>query len=416
MFDLDRFREVFETMRRNMLRTVLTAVGVFWGVFLLIIMFGMGNGLEAGAKQGMRGLATNSLYIWGQRTSVPFRGMQPGRYVKLTLDDAAALRQVPGVAVVAPRVGLGGRRSSQAISRGDKSASGEVMGDVPDYLHVQPMEIDGRFINELDMDQRRKVAVIGERVQELLFKEDEQPIGQSITVAGTDFMVVGVFKTTQTGDQGARESSRVYVPLTTFQRALTNSPYIHYLSVLSRPDVPASEVQDALVAALKKRHGASPDDRQAIGSFNADAEYQKIMNLFLAIRILIFMVGGATLVAGLVGVSNIMMVSVRERTREIGIRKAIGATPRAVIGQIVTEGVALASAAGYLGLVSGVALLELIGSFIDGGGKTMFAPPFVSLNTAVVAALAVALGGGMAGLFPALNAARIRTVTALRDE
>jgi putative ABC transport system permease protein len=419
MFDLDRFREVLDTLRRNAVRTLLTAVGVFWGVFMLIVMVGMGNGLESGTKKGMRGLATNSLYIWGQRTSVPYAGLQPGRRVKLTIEDAEAMAGVPGVAVVAPRVALGGRRATQGVKRGDKEAMATVMGDTPQYRIVKPMEIEGRFINPFDMDQRRKVAVIGTRVRELLFEKGEEPIGESITVAGVDFMVVGVFETAQTGDAGARDAATVYVPLTTFQKALTNKRWLNYISVLSEPGTRASVVQETLTGMLRKRHKASPSDKQAIGSFNADAEYQKIVNLFDAIAWLILIVASATLMAGLVGVSNIMMVSVRERTREIGIRKAIGATPAAVVGQIVMEAVALASVAGYVALVAGVALLELVGYAISSGGEkaaTMIAPPTVNLTTALIAAAAVAFGGALAGLFPALHAARIHTVTALRAD
>jgi putative ABC transport system permease protein len=418
MIDLDRFQEIGQTMRRNLLRTILTAVGVFWGVFLLVIMVGFGNGLEAGTRKAMSGLATNSLYIWGGRTSMPYRGQAPGRFVRLTLDDAEALAQLDGVRVVAPRVSLGGRRSTQPVTRGKKSDSFTVMGDTPQYLIVEPMKIEGRFINHRDMVKRRKVVVIGERVREMLFSPKEDPIGESITVQGVDFTVVGVFATEQVGERGTRHASTIYCPLTTFQKALSNSPYIHYISVLSDKGVRAGLIEPQLVDRLKSRHRAAPDDDEAVGSFNADAEFQKIMSLFKGIGLLIVLVAGATLIAGLVGVSNIMMVSVRERTREIGIRKAMGATPATVLGQVVLEAVVLSSAAGYLALVTGVALLELVGGAMQSGSgsSNMMAPPFVSLDTAIIAAFAVAIGGGIAGLFPALHAARINVVTALRDE
>jgi putative ABC transport system permease protein len=386
---------------------------------LLIVMVGFGNGLEDGTRQGMSGLATNSLYIWGQRTSVPYLGQSPGRFVRLTIDDADALARHEGVDVVAPRVSLGGRGGANAVSRGTKSDSFEVMGDVPEYLRLEPMDIDGRFVNRLDMRERRKVAIIGSRVAEVLFAKGEDPMGQSIRIKGVEFTVVGTFESRQMGERGARHAATIYIPLTTFQKALSASPYINYLSVLSDSNVPAGSIEKQLVDVLRKRHRVSPLDKEAVGSFNADAEIRKILGLFQGISLLIWIVAGATLVAGLVGVSNIMMVSVRERTREIGIRKAIGATPGAVIGQVVLEAVALASVAGYLGLVTGVALLELVGAVMTAGPKadrTMFAPPTVTLATALVAALAVAVGGGLAGLFPALHAARIRTVTALKDE
>jgi putative ABC transport system permease protein len=417
MLDLDRFREVLSTLRRNALRTTLTAVGVFWGVLMLIVMLGMGNGLERGAKNNMGGLATNSLYIWGDRTSMPHMGLTPGRFIKLTMDDAEALRGLRGVRVVAPRVSFRGRGGTDPVSRGEKSVNAIVMGDTPDYLEVEPMKIRGRFINRLDMKERRKVVVIGSRVAELLFGRGQDPIGQTITISTTDFMVVGVFKTTATGDRGERHEKTVYVPLTTFSKTLSNSPYVHYLAVLSHDDVRAGDIEPDLTKVLRKRHRAAPDDALAVGSFNADAEYQKIVNLFLGISILIYLVGGATLLAGLVGVSNIMMVSVRERTREIGIRKAIGATPATVIGQIVLEAATLASVAGYLGLLAGVAILELVAKVVESGDQMgMFAAPSVSFRTALAASIAIAFGGAMAGLFPALHAAGIRTVSALRDE
>lgn len=403
-------------MRRNAVRTFLTAVGVFWGVFLLILMVGFGNGLEAGTRRSMSGLATNSLYLWGQRTSVPFEGRAPGRVLKLTFDDAEALRKVPGVAMVAPRATLGGRRSAQPVVRGQKSGSFRISGDTPAYLALEPMAIEGRFINPLDMKERRKVAVIGSRVVEVLFDPGQDPIGETITVQGVDFLVVGTFSSFQAGERGASHAETIYLPLTTLQKALTGNLYVDYMAVLSEPSVRAGAIEDDLARIIGKRHQVAPNDKQAVGSFNADEQFQKIVGLFRGINLLIAIVAGATLVAGLVGVSNIMMVSVRERTREIGIRKAIGATPRTVIVQVVSEAVFLASAAGYLGLVAGVGLLELVGPLLGGSGSTMFAPPSVSLQTALVAAVAVALGGGLAGLFPALHAARIRCVDALRDE
>jgi putative ABC transport system permease protein len=416
MIDLDRFQEIASTMRRNALRTFLTAVGVFWGVFLLILMVGFGNGLERGTQRSMSGLATNSLYLWGQRTSVPFQGRAPGRSLKLTLDDAEALRTHPGVALVAPRANLGGRRAAQPVVRGKKTGNFRITGDTPAYLTLEPMDIRGRFINPLDMKERRKVAVIGSRVIEVLFEPDENPIGETITVQGIDFLVVGTFETFQAGERGASHAETIYLPLTTFQKALTGKPYVDYMAILSEPEVRAGAIEQDLARVIGKRHQVAPNDKQAVGSFNADEQFQKIVNLFRGINLLIVIVAGATLLAGLVGVSNIMMVSVRERTREIGIRKAIGATPRTVIAQVVSEAVVLASVAGYLGLVAGVGLLELVAPLVSSSESTMFAPPSVSLQTALVAAVAVALGGGLAGLFPALHAARIRTVEALRDE
>lgn len=418
MWGLEHFGEVLGTLRRHILRTSLTAVGVFWGVFLLVLMVGFGNGLETGMRKGMSGWATNSMFVWGERTSTAHKGMGPGRYVRLTLDDAAALRRVPGVSLVAPRVQLGGHRGNGSVTRGEKSGEFTVMGDEPDIRLVQPMDIQGRFLNHLDVERRRKVVVIGPLVQQALFADHEEPIGESITIGSIDFMVVGTFKSRQTGDSRERHEVTVYMPLSTFQKVVQVSPYIHYMAVLTDPGVRVRNLEDTVKRVLKKRHDVAPDDPAALGSFDLDKMFQQMEGLFSGISFLVWFVAVATLLAGLVGVSNIMMVSVRERTREIGIRKAIGATPSRVMAQIVSEAVVLASIAGFLGMVSAVGLLELIGFAMqsdDGSSVDMFAAPQVTLSTALFAAVAVAIGGGFAGLFPALNAARIRTVLALRD-
>ncbi|MEM1034256.1 MAG: ABC transporter permease [Myxococcota bacterium] len=420
-FDLDAWMEIGSTLRRNALRTTLTAVGVFWGVFLLIVMVGFGNGLEVGIQKNIGRMTTNSLFLWGQRTSAPFRGQVPGRPIYLTLEDAQALADIDGVELIAPRINLGNRRSTHPVTRGDRLGSFEIYGDTPDWNRIYPVDITGRFINPLDMAERRKVAVIGARVVALLFGPEEDPIGAAINIEGSDYTVVGTFETDATGDTGERDAQMIHVPLSTFQKTLSENRFVDYFAVLSRDDTPAGTVEARALEQLRERHRIAPSDKQALGSFNADAEVRKVVALFTGISVLILIVGGATLVAGLVGVSNIMMVSVRERTREIGIRKAIGATPRTVVTQVVAEAVVLASAAGYLGLVVGVGVLEGVGVLMAQaapaapGEASMFAPPFVRLQTALIAAGAVALGGGLAGWFPALHAARIRTVTALRD-
>lgn len=414
----DHFREVFSTLRRNVLRTTLTAIGVFWGVFLLVMMVGFGNGLETGTVQSMSGWATNSMFVWGDRTTVAFDGLSPGRQVRLNLEDADALRRVEGVGVVSPRARLSGRRGTTTATRAGKTVEVHVMGDDPAFQNVKPMTVDGRFLNQLDMNRRRKVAVIGSHVREALFP-GEDPIGQSLTVRGLEFSIVGVSHSKQKGDESKRDDATVYTPLTTFQQALRPSADIDYLVLLSSPGSSVTEFADEIRRVLRSRHRVAPSDEGAIGNYDAEKDFRKMEDLFAGISALVWVVAAATLAAGLVGVSNIMMVSVRERTQEIGVRKAIGATPRRVMAQIVTEAVVLASAAGYAGLVLGVGLLEIIGALVSDATATessLFAAPQVTLGTALAAALAVSIGGGIAGLFPALGAARIRTVNALRDE
>ena len=422
MFDLDNWIEIWSTLRRNALRTALTAVGVFWGVLMLIVMVGFGNGLQGGVQKDMAGLTTNSLYVWGERTALPFDGLSPGRYILLTRADALALEHaIPQIDAVAPRVSLGGRGGGDTVTRGDRSGTFNVSGDVPSYIRIQPENVVfGRFLNELDLEGRRKVVVIGNHVAEVLFPSVADPIGQSIRIKGTEFLVIGVFRPMATGDRGDRMGNTIHTPLTTFQQALRPEPWVNNLAVLMRDGAKSEEVEHRIHEILAKRHRFSNDDKQAVGTWNAEKEFTKIGGLFTGISLLIWFVGTVTLIAGIIGVSNIMMISVRERTREIGVRRALGATPWSIISQILREATALTGFAGYLGLLSGLGLLELVRVLMQsstaGDDKSMFTPPTIDFSVALAATLTVIAGGALAGLFPALYAVRVRPVVALRDE
>ncbi len=421
MFDLDQWQEIFSTMRRNALRTGLTAVGVFWGVLMLVVMVGFGNGLETGVQKDMAGIATNSFYVWGGRTSIPFEGMQPGKWVEIRSTDAPLLlAAVPEIEAIAPRASLGGRGGALLVVRKERSGSFTINGDVPDLRRIQPMlMLHGRFLNELDMEKRRKVAVIGENVLAGLFAPGEDPIGESIEIKGSDFIVIGVFRSPATGDRADRLANTVHTPLSTFQQSLRPTLDVNSFAVLVREGASAEATLERVQEELRRIHRVAPDDKQALGAWNAEAEFQKINGLFRGIRALITFVGTVTLLAGIIGVSNIMMISVRERTREIGIRRAIGATPFAVLSQIVKESTVLTALAGAVGLMTGVVALELIGAFMRqavSDKPSMFDPPHAEFRVALIATLVVIIGGGLAGLIPALQALRVRPVVALRDE
>jgi putative ABC transport system permease protein len=422
MFDLDQWQEIISTLRRSLLRTTLTAIGVFWGVLMLMIMVGFGNGLEGGVRRDFAGLATNSIYVWGDKTSIPFGGMQPGKFVQLTRADAAALESIiPEIDAIAPRVQLGGRNGQDLVTRGDRSGPFNVSGDVPAYIRVQPCEITkGRFLNALDIERRRKVAVIGHGVEEVLFRGGEDPIGKSIQIKHTEFIVVGVFTTPAQGDRGERLANTIHTPLTTFQQSLRPEPWVNNFAVLVKPGADTEQVEKRVKDELARLHRFSPDDKEAVGVWNTEKEFSKITGLFTGISLLIWVVGSVTLAAGIIGVSNIMMISVRERTREIGIRRAIGATPFSIVTQILKESTLLTSLAGYLGLAAGVGALEAIGSLMKAssgpGSPSMFDPPTADFRVAMAATLVVIAGGALAGFFPALYAVRIRPVVALRDE
>lgn len=420
MIDLDPWIEVFGSLRRHAMRSTLTAIGVFWGIFMLVVMVGFGNALEGGVRRDMAGLATKSLFVWGWRSSLPYDGLLPGRMIHFTRADANALAQtIPEIEVVAPRAFLNNQRGA-VVTRGVLSGSFTIIGDVPEIFGIQPQNIlAGRFLSALDMQRNRKVAVIGSHVVDILFRGGGDPIGQAVTIQGTEFVVVGVTKSFATGDQAERLANNIYVPLSTFQQALRPEPRVEYMAILVRDHADTTEIDKRIHLELAKRLRVSPDDKDAIQSWNADAEFAKIANLFVGISALIWIVGSVTLLAGIIGVSNIMLISVRERTREIGIRRAIGATPSSIVAQILKESTVLTATAGYLGILGGTGALELAGylmSTSDNKGPSMFDAPHADFHIAVAAAAAVVVGGIIAGFFPAWNAVRIRPVVALRDE
>jgi putative ABC transport system permease protein len=369
--------------------------------------------------RGFAGSATNSFYVWTQRTQKPYAGMPAGRPIRLANADIQAIRdKVPEVDIVAPRNQLGGFQGGNNVSRGRKSGAFSVMGDYPEIRLVQGLGIEaGRFLNPIDLEQSRKVAVIGSRVRDLLFARGEDPIDESIVINGVYFQVVGVFKSMQSGGDGERDAQTIFVPFTTFQRAFNFGDRVGWMAVISKPEVPASQAEEKVLALLKSRHKVAPDDLRAFGHFNLEEEYGKVQGLFGGIRILVWLVGVGTLAAGAIGVSNVMLIIVKERTKEIGIRRAVGARPSAIVAQIVVESVILTAIAGYLGLVAGIAVMETVGRLLPAGDSArMFVNPDVGIVEAL-RALAVLIGAGLlAGLAPAQRALQVSPIVALRSE
>lgn len=418
LFDLDHWQEIRVALLRNRTRTALTAFGVFWGIFLLMVMLGSGSGLRKGVLKGFADGATNSFFVWTQRTQKPYAGMPAGRGIRMTNADVAAIREkVPEAEVVAPRNQLRGFGGGNNVSRGRKTGAFSVMGDYPEIRKIQSLKIEeGRFLNPVDVEESRKVAVIGTRVRELLFAKGEEPIGQSIVAQGVYFQVVGVFASPQTGDEAERDAQTIFVPFTTFQRAFNYGDRVGWMAIVSRPDVPASVAEEKVLALLRSRHKVAPDDLRAFGHFNLEEEYTKIQGLFTGIRLLVWIVGIGTLAAGVIGVSNIMLIIVKERTKEIGIRRALGAKPSAVVSQIVSESVILTSLAGYLGLVAGIALVVGIGRLLPPEGAGMFLEPDVGVGEALQALAILVAAGVLAGLAPAQRALAVSPTVALRSE
>ena len=417
MLDLDTWTEIAETMRRNKLRTFMTAAGVFWGMFMLLIMLGFGEGLSRGVERNMGDFATNSVYIWGQRTSMPYKGMQPGRRMRFRNADTQAIAaRVQGIEHLAPRNQLGGYRDANNVSRAGSTGNYQVMGDHPQYQYIQPMTfVAGRYINKLDIEGRRKVAVIGQQVYDELFEPGEDPIGDSLEINGVWFQIVGHLRSTKADDGGDRENGTITVPFTTFQRAFNYGDAVNWFAITGAPDVPATLIEERVKAVLSERHRVHPDDTQGIGSFNAQQEFAKVQNLFGGIRAFVWFVGSMTLLAGVIGVSNIMLIAVRERTREIGLRRAIGATPASVVMMILQEALVLTALAGGAGVTAAVVVLEIVRAAV-GASNEVLGSPQVGPGVAAAATAILVLSGLIAGLLPARHAAAIHPVDALRGD
>jgi len=416
IFERDNWQEIFATIRKNKLRTTLTMLGVFWGIFMLVIMLGSGNGLRHGVLKEFGGTATNSFFVWAQPTSKSYMGMKPGRTYNFDLADLEALKQIKELEIVSPYNQLGGHDGSNNVVRGVKTAASQINASYPNSDKINKIKIKmGRSLNELDIKENRKICVIGSRVHELLFKKNENPIGEYIRINGVYFKVIGLTVTTASGEDAREESTRISIPFTTFQNAFHFGDVVGWFAIKSRDDVPAEIAEKKVIKILQAHHKISPDDQKAIGHWNMAKEYNKLNGLFNGISVLIWIVGCGTLLAGVIGISNIMLIVVKERTKEIGVKRALGAIPSQIIGQILIEAVFLTSISGYFGLLAGIGLLEGLNSMIGNSGG-MFSNPTVDFGVAIKSLLILIFSGGIAGLIPASKAVAIKPVEALRAE
>lgn len=420
MFDKDRWQEIFSVLRKNKLRTFFTAFGVFWGIFMLVIMMGSGNGLRNAVMEDLGDLASNSFFMWTQRTTMPYKGFPTGRRFGFNNEDTRAIKErIPEVDLVAPRLQVWGGRGENNVVRGLQTGAFDIFGDYPAFQKISPLGMTaGRFLNTTDVVNYRKVAVIGQLVLDNLFEEGEEAVGEYIRINGVYFMVVGTFKSKRNGGQAERENKSIYMPLSTMQRTFNYGDRVGWYSVTAKDDISALFVEEKVKKLMRERHSVHPDDDRAIGSWNVEKEFKKMTGLFNGIRILIWIVGIGTLFAGIVGVSNIMLIVVKERTREIGIQRAIGASPANIITQIITEAVFLTTLSGYVGLTIGVGILELINRALQnaGGDGEFFKNPEIDFTMAVTALLILIVSGAFAGLIPARKAVSVKPIDALRYE
>lgn len=415
IFDRDKWQEIIGTMRQNKLRTGLTAAGVFWGIFMLIFMLGMGDGLENGVLNEFGGRSTNSLYVWPEETSIAYKGMPVGRWESFNIEDIRSLQQqAPFIDILAPR------HMTRNVTAAYQTQSNnfDIRGEWPGIFTVESLTpIRGRILNQKDEDEHRKVAVIGRTVQEEVFG-NVNPIGKFMTIRGISFQVIGVVKFEGESRRLQEAEETIFIPLSTSLRLFGNGKDISWFVCTVKENTLVSTVEDEIISILKARHKISPEDQQAIGSFNLEKEFLKISGLFNGIRWFLWIVGIGTLMAGVVSVSNVMLITVKDRTREIGVRKALGATPWSIISLILLESVFITTLSGYIGLLFGTLLIAGVNSITSGADMSgqMFMSPEVNLTISLSALLVLILAGLLAGLLPALHAARINPVEALRSD
>lgn len=417
IFDIGHWEDIISHMKKHKVRTGLTAFGVFWGIFLLLVLLGAGNGIEKGVYLEFGGISVNSMHVWGSRTSLPYNGYKSGRHIQLTDDDTDAIEMsVNGIETVCPRQELWG---TNTIKYKKNDGSFSVYGDIPDIIRLEPLKVtEGRFINQRDIDELRKVAVIGSRVKEILFGNEVDPVGNYIEVNGIAFLVIGVFNYDTYGGDDRGRSESIIIPYTTLQRTYNRINKVGWFSILVNDNYKGTEVEKEVVSLLANKHNVHPDDRRGIGSWNTSREFESLQGLFIGIRIFLWIVGLGTLLAGMIGVSNVMLIIVKERTKEIGIRKTLGATPASIISMILQEAFLITSVAGYSGVFTAVFLMEIIAFFMEKSQiKTQyFSDPEISLPIAIAAMGVLIISGLLAGFFPAVKASQIHPVEALREE
>ena len=414
--DLDSYREILDTLTRNKARSFLTGFGVFWGVFMLIGLMGGGKAMREQLDNTFEGFAQNTIIIGANQTTKPYKGFRKGRWWSMDYKDIERLKQrVPELKVAVPMI-FSSWGGSNTAYYGDQKTSPRIQGTVPDLAKVmEPKMYYGRYLNEMDVREHRKVCVIGKKIYKDLFKEGGDPCGKKIRVDSTYFEVVGVDYSTSNASFNGRAEEKITMPITLMQALFNRGNEVDLIAAVGREGVVMSKITDRIRETVARAHYVDPTDEQGAMIFNTELLFQLMDNMFKGVNFLIWLVGLGTLLAGAIGVSNIMMVTVRERTTEIGIRRAIGATPKMILSQIISESILLTLVAGMSGILFGVMILQMleVANTEDGIVNTHFQ---VGFWTAIFAAVVVCTVGVLAGLAPAARAMSIKPVDAMRDE
>lgn len=419
MFNRDRWKEILEVLTKNWFRTVLTAFGVFWGILILIILLAAGKGLENGIRSDFDNIATNTMFIWTRSTTRAYDGLPKDRDFNFKVQDVELLQEnFPQLRYISPRNQLGGFQGANNVVRGLQTGAYNIYGDYPEFIKQEPMQITrGRFINYNDIKDNRKIAVIGQGVVRELYEPGEKVLGTYIKIQGVNFVVAGTYKKKSTDGDGEEAEKQIFVPFTAFSQAFNRADNVGWMAITAGDGTSITSMKEDIVRFLKEKHRVHPEDQRAIGYFDLYEQFNRVESLFGAMRFIAYFVGILVLVSGIIGVSNIMLIVVKERTKEIGIRRALGEQPWSIRKQILFESLFLTLVSGMAGISLGALFIYGINALLDMSGPVdMFMNPSVSLGV-VLAALSILIVSGLfAGFIPAQSAIRVKPIDALRTE
>ncbi len=418
LFSKDTWQEIFGSIKKNKTRTTITMIGVLWGIFIYIVLSGAAKGLDNGFERAFESISSNSLFIWGQYTSMPYNGFKARRSVQLKTSDVIALKKkVPEIEFIAPRNvrGIFGSSGGDVV-RGSKSGTYAIYGEYPEYIKIAATKVfdGGRFINDVDMKQKRKVCIIGQRTLEELFEIEENPIGKFISINNISFKVVGVHKFVQGGGFG--DDGDIYIPFVTFKDLFNTGDNVGFFMMSAFKDADIVQVEKNVKSVLKDLKNINPKDKEALGAFNLGKVFNDTINFVNGLSFLSIIVGIASILAGVIGIGNILLISVKERTNEIGIRRAVGATPSQVRNQILTESVFLTLISGIIGIILGTFVLFLINIGTEYMPDFPYTNPTVPLKFIFGALGLMTILGILIGMLPAQKAVSIKPIDALREE
>ncbi|GLU42679.1 ABC transporter permease [Allomuricauda sp. NBRC 101325] len=416
LLDKDMWFEIFHTMGKNMFRTFLTMLGVIFAMIILVLLLGGANGLSNGFNKVFAGTSSNSLFVWGQSTSEPYKGFERGRRIRYKLEDADILkRQIPEIEVLAPRIELSDHRGTITVYRNGQTSGSSVYGDYPEIDQITKKKlVEGRFLNQSDIDESKKVCVIGEETYKLLFEKGEEAIGESIRINGVYFTVVGIYK--PNNNINIDGENAVFIPFTTFQKAFNSGDRMGWMAIAVEQNTPVPLIEKQIKDILKAKYDIHPDDERAIGSFDMSRIFNSVTGFTLVLQGFSFFIGIFTLLAGVIAISNILLITVKERTKEIGVRRALGATPKVVKRQIILEAIIITAFAGLVGFAISVGFLAIMDHLWGSGEEFPFVKPMISIPQFIFSFVLMVGLSVLIGLLPANRAVKIRPIEALREE